>query len=212
MLQDLAPLVGRRLSLGVVPNWGRKWPLAGHPEYCRLIQGASDELLLHGYFHQRQRGWGPTSLLAERCDEMNGLNRDETKEILERGQQVFTEVFGAPARGFLAPGWQRGHVRRGVGGAVGLEHTVGFFALESSGTPSVPLATWTWDCGRWGWLGHIGAGIGRLRNATSDAVPTLAVHPRDIARGYWPRILQLTRKLLEKGYEPTTSAALVKAA
>ncbi|HSJ74804.1 MAG TPA: hypothetical protein VK899_01245, partial [Gemmatimonadales bacterium] len=24
---------------------------------------------------------------------------------------VFTEVFGEPARGFLAPAWQQGHVR-----------------------------------------------------------------------------------------------------
>ena len=114
MLRDLAPLVGRRLSLGVVPNWYRKWPLAAYPEYCRLVREASEELLLHGYFHRRQRGWGPTTLLAEGCDEMNGLNREETQRILERGQSVFAEVFGEPARGFLAPGWQRGHVRLGT--------------------------------------------------------------------------------------------------
>ena len=28
MLRDLAPLLGRRLSLGVVPNWQGQWPLA----------------------------------------------------------------------------------------------------------------------------------------------------------------------------------------
>jgi len=31
MIRDLAPLVGRRLSFGVVPNWRGAWPLAGYP-------------------------------------------------------------------------------------------------------------------------------------------------------------------------------------
>ena len=57
MIRDLAPLLGRRLSFGVVPNWHGEWPLLAHPDYCRLVQESSEELLLHGYFHRRQRGW-----------------------------------------------------------------------------------------------------------------------------------------------------------
>ena len=57
MIRDLAPLLGRRLSFGVVPNWHGEWSLAAHPDYCRLVRDGSEELLLHGYFHQRQRGW-----------------------------------------------------------------------------------------------------------------------------------------------------------
>lgn len=120
MIRDLVPLLGRRLSFGVVPNWYGEWPLAAHPDYCRLVQEGSEELLLHGYFHQRQRGWGPSTLFAECCDEMNGLDPEETRRTLERGQRVFTEVFGEPARGFLAPAWQPGHVRLGNGKSVGL--------------------------------------------------------------------------------------------
>ena len=211
MIRDLAPLVGRRLSIGVVPDWHGAWPLAAHPDYCRLVQEASEDLLLHGYFHHRQRGWGPTTLLAGGCDEMNGLGRDETRRTLARGQRVFTEVFGEPARGFLAPGWQRGHVRRGKGNALGLEHVVGFFSLESWAGRRVPLATWTWDCGRWGWLGHLGHGIGWLSQSLDRGVPTLAIHPRDLERGFWPRILRLTRELLETGHEPSTVAGLLEA-
>jgi hypothetical protein len=210
MLRDLAPLVGRRISLGVVPNWYRKWHLAGHPDYCRLIQEASEEILLHGYFHQRQRGWGPTTFLAEGSDEMNGLDAQETQRTLERGQSVFTEVFGEPARGFLAPGWQQGHVRLTNGTTLDLEHVLGFFSVESRAGRNVPLATWTWDCGRWRWLGHVGHGIGWLRQSLDRGVPTLAIHPRDLYRGFWPAILQLTQELLERGYEPSTSAALLR--
>src|SRR5262245_56584951 len=111
MLRDLAPFLGRRLSFGVVPDWHGAWPLAAHPDYCRLVREGSEQILLHGYFHRRGRGFGPTSWLAERGDEMNGLDPEGTRRLLERGQRVFTEAFGEPVRGFLAPAWQAGHVR-----------------------------------------------------------------------------------------------------
>lgn len=211
MIRDLASLLGRRLSFGVVPNWHGEWPLAAHPDYCRLVQEASEELLLHGYCHRRQRGSGPITWLTAGSDEMNGLDPEETRRTLERGQRVFAEAFGEPARGFLAPGWQLGHVRRVEGNALGLEHVLGFFSLESWAGRSVPLATWTWDCGRWGWLGHLGHGIGWLLQSLDGRVPTLAIHPRDLERGFWPMILRLTQELLQRGYEPSTLAGLFEA-
>jgi hypothetical protein len=95
------------------------------------------------------------------------------------------------------------------GGTLGLEHVLGFFSLESNEGRSVRLATWTWDCGRWGWLGHVGHRIGWLLQSLDRGVPTLAIHPRDLARGFWPTILRLTRDLLEAGYEPSTLAGLL---
>ena len=210
MIRDLAPLVGRRLSLGVVPNWHRQWHLTAHPDYCRLLRDSAEELLLHGYFHQRQRGWGPITWLAEGSDEMNGMDLEEARAILERGQRVLTEVFGTPARGFLAPAWQPGHVRALGGCMVGLEHVLGFFSLESRTGRTVPLATWSWDCGRWGWLGHLGHGLGRVSQSLDRGVPSLAIHPRDLMRGFWPMILRLTKDLLGAGYEPVTTAGLLE--
>lgn len=211
MLRDLAPLLGRRLSFAVVPNWYGRWPLTAHPDYCRLIQDSAEELLLHGYVHQRRRGWGPITLLTGRCDEMNGLDPEETWRTLERGQRVFTDVFGGPARGFVAPAWQIGQMRLRSGHACGVEHVLGFFSLESSAGRRVPLATWTWNCGRWAWLGHVGHGIGWLSQSLDRGIPTLAIHPRDLERGFWPRILRLTKHLIETGYEPSTLAGVLQA-
>ena len=214
MIRDLAPLVGGRFSAGVVPNWHGAWRLLTHPGYCRLLQDSSGELLLHGYLHRRRRGRGPITVLADGCDEMNGLDSEETRRTLERGQRVFAEVFGEPARGFLAPGWQLGHVREhvrpGQGNSVGLEHVLGFFSLESWAGHRIPLATWTWDCGRWGWLGQVGHGVGWLVHSIGRGVPVLAIHPRDLERGFWPRILRLTRQLIDSGYEPRTVTGLLE--
>jgi peptidoglycan/xylan/chitin deacetylase (PgdA/CDA1 family) len=211
MLGDLAPLIGCHLSLGVVPNWNREWHLAGHPDYCRLIRERADELLLHGYFHKRQRGWGPATWLAEGSDEMNGLNAQETRHLIERGQSVLTDAFGAAARGFLAPAWQAGHVRAENGAALGVDYSLGFFALRSRSGRRIPLATWTWDCGRWRWLGNVGQGFGRVCQSLERGVPTLAIHPRDIERGFWPQILRLIENFVEAGYEPSTPARLLEA-
>ncbi|HEU4828483.1 MAG TPA: DUF2334 domain-containing protein [Gemmatimonadales bacterium] len=208
MVRDLAPLTQRRLSFGVVPDWHGEWPLAAHADYCRLLQEASDELLLHGYFHRRQRGSGPVTWLAEGADEMNGLDREQTRLTLERGQRDFTEVFGKPPQGFLAPAWQRGRVTL-KRSCLGLEYVLGFFSLETRAGRSIPLATWAWDCGRWEWLGHAGHAIGAMLQSR-DRVPVLAIHPRDLHRGFWPQILRLINRLLDAAYEPVTPAALLR--
>ena len=212
MIQDLAPFLGRRLSFGVVPNWHGEWPLAAHPDYCRFVRESSEELLLHGYCHQRLRGWGPTTLLTEAGDEMNGLDPEETRRTVERGQRVFTEVFGKPARGFLPPAWQRGHMRLGNGNTPGLEHVLGFFSLESRDGRRVPLATWSWDCGRWGWLGQFGHGIGWLSQSVWIVeFLTWRSIPEIWQRGFWPNDPPPDRRSSSTlGYEPSTPARLLE--
>lgn len=209
MLRDLEPLVGRHVAVGVVPDWHRAWPLAAHPEYCRLVGDATEEILLHGYSHRRWHGWGPVTLLAGRCDEMNGLDARETLLLLERGQCALERAFGRRARGFLAPGWQRGHARPRSGLGSGLDYSLGFFSLATSSDRSVPLATWAWDCGRSSWLGHVGDRVGRLLHALDGRVPALAIHPADLHRGFWPRILRLVEGLLATGHQPTTPSRLL---
>lgn len=210
MVRELAPLVGRRLSFGVVPDWCGAWPLSAHRDYCNLVSDSASELLLHGYYHQRRRGRGAITLLAG-SDEMNGLDVDETRRTITAGQHVFSDVFGEPARGFIAPAWQRGRVRFDNGATASLEHVVGFFSVESRAGERIPLATWTWDCGRWGWLGYMGERTGSLLRTVTRAVPALAIHPRDVERGFWPNILRLTGKLLDAGCEPATPSSLLEA-
>src|SRR5687768_16337970 len=140
---------------------------------------------------------------------MNGLDLEATLRTLERGQDALTQAFGQPVRGFLAACWQPGQVRRGTGNGLGLEHCLGFFSRKSLRGRRDPLSTFTWDGGRWGGLGHLGHGIGWLLQSLGRGVPALAIHPRDLARGFWPKILLLIQTLLEAGYAPSTAAGLL---
>jgi hypothetical protein len=209
MIRDLAPLVGRRLSFGVVPDWHDRWALASHSGYCRLVQGAAEELLLHGYSHRRRRGYGPVSWIAEGCDEMGGLDPDETCRVLQRGQQAFVDAFGERARGFVPPGWEPGRVQDVLAEGAGLDYILGYSSLRSPTGWKVPLATSSWDCGRWGWLGYVGEGAGRAMQGIGPRIVSLAIHPRDLKRGFWPRILRYIRDLVERGHAPTTPGRLM---
>jgi Uncharacterized protein conserved in bacteria (DUF2334) len=209
LIDGLAPYIGRRFSCGVVPNWHGNWPLTAHSDFCAMLHAHSEELLLHGYVHHRQRGSGPVSWLAERSDEMNGLDAHATSAAIRAGQQYMAHMFGARARGFLAPAWQSGHLNVAGHGANELEYSMGYFTLKSSKGQTLPLATYTWDCGRWGMLGHLGHGLGALLHRQTLSIPSLAIHPRDIERGFWPKILRLVRTLLAAGYEPVTASQLL---
>jgi hypothetical protein len=52
--------------------------------------------------------------------------------------------------------------------------------------------------------------MGTLMQSLGDGVPTLAIHPRDLDRGFWPKILRLTQELIDTGFEPSTPAALLE--
>ena len=41
MIHHLAPIIGRRISFAVVPDWYGEWPLAAHRDYCRLVRESS---------------------------------------------------------------------------------------------------------------------------------------------------------------------------
>jgi hypothetical protein len=56
----------------------------------------------------------------------------------------------------------------------------------------------------------VGHGVGSVLHSL-NRVPVLAIHPRDLDRGFWPAIMRLTRELIDGGFEPSTPAALLEA-
>lgn len=209
MLRDLAPLIDRRVSAGVVPDWHGKWPLTAHPDFCEFVRAQTSEVLVHGHRHTRTHGVGLVSLLAERSDEMNGVRAQDASQFLIQAKQKLTRTFGGAIRGFLPPAWQRGHANDEAFRDAGLEYVLGYFRLESFSQQHIPLSTFSWDCGWWSALGLVGHTFGELQHAIGRGTPSLAIHPRDINRGYWPLVLRTVERLLKAGYTPTTPGRLI---
>lgn len=117
LLELLAPHVGERLAMLVVPNyWGEAPIVAGSPFATRL-RGWADagiEMFLHGYFHRDQ---SPHQSSADRLrarfmtageGEFLGLSRNNASARIAEGRALLEDVIGRPIDGFVAPAWLYG--------------------------------------------------------------------------------------------------------
>jgi predicted deacetylase len=210
LLDALRPLVGRALAGAVVPRWGGMPLPAGAAVWDRLAQDAFGELLLHGLTHTRLGGCSPVALLTGGANELSGLTPAQAVDRLRQGQADMAARFGATARGFVAPAWQPGPVTPRLLPFCGLVYSVGLRSLRVPGLPILPLAVWSWDCGRVAALGLLGEALGRARQAArGDAVPCVVLHPADVQRGFLPRALRTIERLLGAGRRPVLPGDIV---
>ena len=117
LLDTLAPYVGNRIALLVVPNhWGDCPIVSGSPFATRLRRWAASglEVFLHGFFHrddtvhhQPKDAWRARWMTAGE-GEFLGLGRDESRSRIERGRALLENITGRPIAGFVAPAWLYG--------------------------------------------------------------------------------------------------------
>jgi predicted deacetylase len=117
LLELLAPHVGERLAMLVVPNhWGDAPIRRGSPFATRLRRWADSgvEMFLHGYFHRDQsRHQDPAARLRARFmtageGEFLGLSRDDASSRIAEGRALVEDVIGRSIDGFVAPAWLYG--------------------------------------------------------------------------------------------------------
>jgi uncharacterized protein len=117
LLELLAPHVGERLAMLVVPNhWGDAPIRRGSPFATRLRRWADSgvEMFLHGYFHRDQsRHQDPVARLRARFmtageGEFLGLSRDDASSRIAEGRALVEDVIGRSIDGFVAPAWLYG--------------------------------------------------------------------------------------------------------
>jgi predicted deacetylase len=203
ILDALAPLINTRIAAAVVPSWHGKPITSDDDSFIRLVRERFGDVLLHGFTHARTGGRGLVSLMTGSADEFNGLSPEESESRLERGQAALREQFNGPACGFIAPTFQRGRLTADRLARHGLNYAVGFRHIDFADGSRIPIATWCWDMGRWGALGHAGHFYGNLRmRLYSNLLPCLAIHPVDVDRGFLPHIVKLTQKLLDEDRSP----------
>lgn len=104
----------KRCSLLVIPNYHHHGPINDHPAFCtwlRAREKAGDEIVIHGYFHERRRRSGErlsdrwmTRFYTAGEGEFFDIARDEAVELVSRAQREFASA-GLHPRGFIAPAW-----------------------------------------------------------------------------------------------------------
>lgn len=202
ILSQLQPLLHEQISAAVVPCWHGDSLAQAEAGFQQQLTRFGEHLL-HGYDHHRLNATGWVSWLTNHADEFKALSRHEIEERLSQGQQIFKEVLGVGAEGFVPPAWQWGHVTPALLSRCGLRFGVGFRAIYGVEGKFWPLSTWSWDAGRIVSLGWVAYWVGFLQWALRPrATPCLVFHPSDEKRGFLPLGVRLVRSFLNRGYRP----------
>jgi predicted deacetylase len=121
LLDLLAPHVGSRLAMLVVPNhWGDAPIVPGSGFAARLRSWANQgiEILLHGLTHRDEaQHAGAANRVRARFmtaseGEFLGLSRAEAAARIADGRALIESVTGRPIDGFVAPAWLYGNGAR----------------------------------------------------------------------------------------------------
>ena len=117
LMELLAPHVGQRLAMLVVPNhWGDA-PITRGSTFAGRLRGWAEsgvEMFLHGYFHRDQsRPESAADRLRARLmtageGEFLGLSRDSASARIAEGRALVEDVIGRGVDGFVAPAWLYG--------------------------------------------------------------------------------------------------------
>jgi hypothetical protein len=210
ILETFAPLVARRITAAVVPCWHNQPGACAKTHFAAFLIHHFQEVILHGYTHQRERGAGLVSALTAGADEFAGLTAAAAVARVRRGQEALCALTGVPAAGFVAPAWQRGRLSPDLLAACGIDWYVGMMAIVSTGGTQVRLATWSWDTGRFAHLGALGEAFGVLTYALRRrAVPCVVLHPADVSRGSVVLGQYLVRTFLAQGRRPASFGELI---
>ena len=190
LLDLLAPHVGTKLAMLVVPNhWGDAPIVPGSPFASRLRSWADQgvEMLLHGFTHRDEAQYSGTRdrlrarFMTASEGEFLGLSSAEAAARIDEGRALIEGVIGRPVDGFVAPAWLYGDGARE--------------ALERSGLPLAEdhLHVWAPSTGEelaWGpvitWASRTRmrlfsslAAAAALRHAPLSVL-RIGVHPPDV--------------------------------
>jgi predicted deacetylase len=121
LLDLLAPYVGRRLAMLVVPNhWGDA-PIVPGSQFARRLRGWAEsgiEIFLHGYFHRDGSGHRSAAdrlrakVMTAGEGEFLALSHAEAEARIIDGRALLEDVIGRGIDGFVAPAWLYGEGAR----------------------------------------------------------------------------------------------------
>jgi hypothetical protein len=215
----LAPHVGDRMAMLVVPNhWGTA-PLVAGSAFATKLRSWADrgiEMFLHGYFHRDDaRHVGGTDRLKARFmtaneGEFMALSRKEAGERIADGRKLVEDVIGRPVAGFIAPAWLYGPGALAAIADAGMPLAEDHFRVWSpaSGAQLARGPVITWASRTKARLGSSLAAAAALRRF-SPTVLRIGVHPPDVRHPALVRSIEKTFAAAAKKRPPGRYADLL---
>ena len=190
LIDMLAPHVGARLAMLVVPNhWGDSPIVPGSPFAARLRSWANQgiEMFLHGFTHRDEAQYSGAAdrvrarFMTASEGEFLGLSCAEATARIKDGRDVIESVIGRQIDGFVAPAWLYGEGAREALAQSGIPLAEDHLRVWSPATGTQlawgPVITWA-SRTRLRLLSSLAAAA-VLRHAPLEVL-RIGVHPPDV--------------------------------
>lgn len=213
----LAPFVGQRLAMLVVPDhWGSAPLTPAFGARLRAWADAGVEMFVHGWFHRDDSAHhGVAAIKARRMTagegEFLGLGHDEALARMRRGKDLVEQTIGRPAAGFIAPAWLYSDEARAALSEAGFALAEDHARVWAPGGATLargPVVTWASRSDARALSSLAAAAV--LRHALRP-LPTvrIAVHPGDVTRPALLRSIDRTFAALMRGRRAARYADLL---
>lgn len=191
LIDHLAPHVGKRIALLVVPNhWGSSLIGRGTPFATRIRDWADQgmEIFVHGWFHRDEsvHATAATRFRAAHLTAGEGeflsLDRETAARRMREGRALIEDIIGQPVAGFIAPAWLYGEgARRALADtdmALAESHWRVWSPRENRMLLKSPVITWASRSRgrRWSSL----ALAATVRRVMMPGLMRVGVHPPDV--------------------------------
>jgi predicted deacetylase len=216
---DLRGLGVQSLSHLVVPEFHHQSETFQDAALCDWlgeVQNQGDELILHGYYHDRQgQSESLTDLFWTRFytnqeAEFYSLSEPESIDRWKRGRALF-EGRGWKTPGFIAPAWLLNSSLIQPLQGLGFDYSVvyeGIWDLSQSPKKEIhPIPTLCWSSRSW-WRRQVSLVWNGFRFQTflSKGIDfRVSLHPGDVDYPLiWNQIMTMVRQAIRAGYQPVT--------
>ncbi len=213
MLDDLRSLGLKKCSLLVIPEHHHRRHFLSDASFCRWLEGLAregHELVVHGYYHQRERQ--PAETLAQRLvtrvytlgeGEFYDLPRAEAARLLARALEEFRELDAPSPRGFIAPAWLLGDEAAAAVREAGFQYTTRLGSVENIARgETLSSQSLVYSC-RNAWRRTVSLAwnaslFRRLRYQRTPLI-RLGLHPPDFEHpAVWQQIRRIVRNALQE--------------
>lgn len=209
MLAELSRLGIRATSLLVVPDYHRNGSSMADAAFVRWLHAKEDEgheVVLHGYYHQRDRHPGEnlrqrliTRVYTQDEGEFFDLSYEEARARIQRGLDEMTASKFAPV-GFIAPAWLLNSEGERAARDAGMEYTVRLQSVTDLRTGDHQTARSLVYSTRASWrrLASLAWNAVLARAVINASLVRLSLHPPDLtAPSVWRQAITLARRLAE---------------
>jgi predicted deacetylase len=204
ILRELAELGVAHTSLLVIPDHHHRGHMLADPAFGEWLRGlakAGHEVVMHGYFHQRERRAGEsardrwtTRVYTADEGEFYDLNAPEAAALVERARADFHQL-GLDPTGFIAPAWLLSPGSEDALRTLGCAYTTRLGSiLDLAENRQHDSQSLVWSV-RSGWRRQVSLAWNAFLRGRLRANPLLriSIHPVDL---HHPRIWQQIREFV----------------